>query len=391
MKSKIEKFFQQPWLSDYRTLAVLWGLLTLFCIYKIVHGGHPDYDYLIFTHSFDHAWANMPLYPLYEEDTNYFLYGPTFAALIAPFAWMPDWVGQVIWELFITFFLFFTIRISWLTKYQQIFIFWFCIQEVLNCVLDAELNTLVVSGIMLSFLLVEKEKDQWATFFIAMGTMTKLFGVAGLLFFFFSKHKGRFVWTWVVWMVVFAALPMLVFGFDYTCNEYVEWMKALAVKNDHNLLFETKQNISLLGLVRNFSGCTTYSDIWVFAPCALLFFAPMLRTKQYRYIAFRETMLSSTLICICILSTSTEAYGYIIAMLGVVIWYTAAPWKRGKWAIALMVFAFVLTSLTSTDIFPKDFRMVIMPRYALKALPVSLIWFVEMWELLTRDYRKVTI
>ena len=152
MKSKIEKFFQQPWLSDYRTLAVLWGLLTLFCIYKIVHGGHPDYDYLIFTHSFDHAWANMPLYPLYEEDTNYFLYGPTFAALIAPFAWMPDWVGQVIWELFITFFLFFTIRISWLTKYQQIFIFWFCIQEVLNCVLDAELNTLVVSGIMLSFL-----------------------------------------------------------------------------------------------------------------------------------------------------------------------------------------------------------------------------------------------
>ena len=52
MKSKIEKFFQQPWLSDYRTLAVLWGLLTLFCIYKIVHGGHPDYDYLIFTHIF---------------------------------------------------------------------------------------------------------------------------------------------------------------------------------------------------------------------------------------------------------------------------------------------------------------------------------------------------
>ena len=34
--NKIKKFFQQPWLSDYRTLAVLWGLLALFCIYKIV-------------------------------------------------------------------------------------------------------------------------------------------------------------------------------------------------------------------------------------------------------------------------------------------------------------------------------------------------------------------
>jgi hypothetical protein len=29
-----------------------------------------------------------------------------------------------------------------------------------------------------------------------------------------------------------------------------------------------------------------------------------------------------------------------------------------------------------------------MVRYALKALPVTLIWFVEMWELLTHDYRK---
>ena len=30
--------------------------------------------------------------------------------------------------------------------------------------------------------------------------------------------------------------------------------------------------------------------------------------------------------------------------------------------------------------------MVTLVRYALKALPVTLIWFVEMWELLTKDY-----
>ena len=163
-------------------------------------------------------------------------------------------------------------------------------------------------------------------------------------------------------------------------------MKALAVKNDHNLLVDVKQNISLLGLVRNFPLPDNYSDMWTFIPCALLFFAPMFRKNQYQHIAFRETILSSALICICILSTSTEAYGYIIAMVGVAIWYTAAPWKRGKWAIALMVFAFILTSLTSTDLFPKHFRMVTLVRYALKALPVTLIWFVEMWELLTKDY-----
>lgn len=51
MNTKIEKFFKQPWLSDYCTLAALWGLVALFCIYKIVHSGSIDADYLIFTHS----------------------------------------------------------------------------------------------------------------------------------------------------------------------------------------------------------------------------------------------------------------------------------------------------------------------------------------------------
>ena len=57
--------------------------------------------------------------------------------------------------------------------------------------------------------------------------------------------------------------------------------------------------------------------------------------------------------------------------------------------LALMVFALILTSLSSTDLFPREFRKVIMVRYALKALPVTLIWFVEMWELLTHDYRRM--
>ena len=389
MTNQFKTTFSHPFFKSEYTLAIVWGAIALFSIYKIIHAGHPDWDYYIFTHSFDHAWANMPLYPLYEEDTDYFLYGPTFASLIAPFALLPDWVGMVIWELLITFFLFFTIKCSWLTQYQKVFIGWFCAQEVLNCVLDAEVNTLLVSGLMLTFLLVEKERDEWATFFIAMGTMTKLFGIVGLLCFCFSKHKKRFCWTLLLWLVAFAVLPMLMFGFEYTCGEYVEWMKALMSKNEHNLLVDTRQNLSLLGFARNvLTFIPNYSDLWVFAPCALLFAAPLLRFGQYKHIAFRETMLASSLICICILSTSTEQSGYIIAMIGVAIWFTAAPWKRGWWAVSLMAFALVLTSFSSTDIFPRDFRMGFMVQYAVKALPVSIIWFVMNWELLTRDYVK---
>ena len=57
-------------------------------------------------------------------------------------------------------------------------------------------------------------------------------------------------------------------------------------------------------------------------------------------------------------------------------------------SIRLMVFALVLTSFSSTDLFPHDFRMGFLVQYAVKALPVSIIWFVMNWELLTRDYVK---
>jgi hypothetical protein len=294
-------------------------------------------------------------------------------------------VGQVIWEIFITFFLFFTIRISWLTKYQQVFIMWFCIQEILNCVLDAELNTLVVSGIMLSFLLVEKEHDHWATFFIAMGTMTKLFGIVGLAFLPFSRHKSRLLLAYVGWVVVLAVLPMAVFGPSYVWQEYHEWFDVLVHKNELNQ-FAAGQNISLLGIVRKISGCATYSDLWLVIPGLIAFVLPYLRFGQYQFTAFRQTILASVLMFLILFSTCSESYGYVIAMTGVGIWYTAAPWKRNRWDIALMVFAFIITSMSPSDLFPKPIWRELIKPYSLKALPVVLVWLKLIYELYTRDY-----
>jgi hypothetical protein len=85
-------------------------------------------------------------------------------------------------------------------------------------------------------------------------------------------------------------------------------------------------------------------------------------------------------------STGSESSGYIIALVGVVIWYTAAPWQRGRWDVALMVFVFVLTSLSPSDLFPAYLRREWVQPYALKALPVSVVWLRLCWEMLTKDY-----
>jgi hypothetical protein len=75
----------------------------------------------------------------------------------------------------------------------------------------------------------------------------------------------------------------------------------------------------------------------------------------------------------------------------VALWYASAPWQRSKWDIALMVVVFIISSLSPGDLFPKViYREVIQP-YALKALPVTIVWFKLCYEMYTRDYKPLTI
>jgi hypothetical protein len=51
-----------------------------------------------------------------------------------------------------------------------------------------------------------------------------------------------------------------------------------------------------------------------------------------------------------------------------------------------MVFAFLLTSMSPSDLFPAYLRKTWIQPYALKALPVAIIWLQLTYELCTRDY-----
>ena len=130
----------------------------------------------------------------------------------------------------------------------------------------------------------------------------------------------------------------------------------------------------------------TYSDLWLIVPGMLLFALPYLRRSQYKNLAFRETILASVLLFVILFSTGSESSGYIIALLGACIWYMAVPWQRGRWAIALMVFVFILSGMGNSDLIPKAIRHDYIQTYALRALPVSLLWFWLCYEMCTKDY-----
>ena len=381
---KSSALIKKPFFSDYRTLLGLWLILGIVSALAKMHSHN---NFMIFKGVFWHVWNQTSLFIEYPQeyfDVNH--YGPLFSLVIAPFAVVPDWLGMILWCVALSLFLYVAIRKSDLTKYQQVFILWFCAHELLTALFMQQFNIAIAAIILLAFFLIEKERDTEAAFFIVLGTLVKLYGILGLAFFFFSKHKCRFVVSLVIWSIVLFALPMLISSPEYIVNQYQEWYYCLIEKNGENLN-SLHQNISLLGMVRKISGLMTYSDLWLLIPGTLLFAIPYLRFSQYKNVAFRQTLLASVLMFLVLFSTGSESNGYITPFVGIVIWYTAAPWKRTNWDIALLIFAFVLSSLSPSDLFPSYLRKEWVQPYALKALPVTLIWFKLCYEMYIKDYR----
>ena len=383
--AKLQAFFHKPFFTNPRTLFGLWTLLAVVAgLTKVAP--HRHNNFLIFRGVFWHTIQKLSLYDFYPTEYNdHNHYGPIFSLVIAPFAVVPDAIGLLLWLVVLALGMYYAVRRLPLEEGRQIFLYWFCAHELLTALQMQQFNIAIAAIIIGSFAAIEKGREVTAAFLIVLGTFVKLYGVVGLAFFFFVKRKPRFILALIGWSVVCFVAPMLISSPEYVIGQYVEWYERLAAKNGENT-FSLMQNISLLGMIRKISGSASYSDLLVILPGLVLFGLPYLRFGQYRHLAFRYAILSSVLLFVVLFSTGSESSTYIIPFAGIALWYTTSPWKRSGWDVALLVFAFVLSSLSPSDLFPRSLREAYVLPYALKALPPTLIWLRLSYELLTRDY-----
>lgn len=383
--AKLQAFFHKPFFTNPRTLFGLWTLLAVVAgLTKMAP--HRHNNFLIFRGVFWHTIQKLSLYDFYPTEYNdHNHYGPIFSLLIAPFAVVPDAIGLLLWLVVLALGMYYAVRRLPLEEGRQIFLYWFCAHELLTALQMQQFNIAIAAIIIGSFAAIERGREVTAAFLIVLGTFVKLYGVVGLAFFFFVKRKPRFILALIGWSVVCFVAPMLISSPEYVVGQYVEWYERLAAKNGENT-FSLMQNISLLGMIRKISGSASYSDLLVILPGLALFGLPYLRFGQYRHLAFRYAILSSVLLFVVLFSTGSESSTYIIPFAGIALWYATSPWKRSGWDVALLVFAFVLSSLSPSDLFPRSLREAYVLPYALKALPPTLIWLRLSYELLTRDY-----
>ena len=369
-------------LKNRKIIIGLWLVVALVAAIKQFVIGKYN-NYLIFKHVFFHTIEKKSLYGLYPEsyfDHNH--YGPIFSVFIAPFAVLPDAVGMPLWAVFNAAVLIYAITKIPVDTQKVNWILWICFHEFLTAILGFQFNPIMTAIIILSFVYITEEKDIWAAFCIALGTFIKLYGVVGLAFFFFSKNKPKFILSLVLWSLLFFGLPMLISSPEFILNSYKEWAFRLVEKNNENAGLDSMQDISVMGMVRRIFQAPELSNLLFLVPGLALFGLPYLRLKLYSNENFRLLLLASVLIFTVIFSSGSESPTYIIAFVGVAIWFVLQEKPISKSAWFLFIFAMILTSFSPSDIVPRFLRETYIRPYALKALPCVLIWGRIIYEML---------
>ena len=172
---------------------------------------------------------------------------------------------------------------------------------------------------------------------------------------------------------------------DYIVSQYYEWYASLAEKNVSNLNTTSYnlQNLSLLGFLQRTG---IYNNNLVILAVALgLFALPYLRIQQYKSTDFRLLLLASVSIFLCLFSTGTENSTYVIAYVGIGVWFVVSKLPI-KLKIVLLVLA-ILASLSPTDIF-KPLKEPYIIRYSLRAVPVTLVWLAIVYEMCFLEFKN---
>ncbi|MGO4879036.1 glycosyltransferase family 87 protein [Pedobacter psychrotolerans] len=382
--SKIFAFLQkkQCVIGIYVILAIVAGTK------QYLH--HSFNNYLIFKYVYLHTLDLQNLYNNYAEygDSNH--YGIIFSLLIAPFAWLPDGLGMILWNIANVLVLLWGIYSLPLSLNKRTVIAWICAHETLTALFSFQFNIALTGLILLSFSYLIKKQEIKSAIFIALGTFVKLYGIVGLAFFFFTRHKVKFILAGVLAVFLLFLLPMAISSPHFVMQSYVDWYHSLVHKNASNASLTSFQDISLMGMARRISGNVNLPNMPFLLGGLILFALPYLRISQYKHLAFRLMLLASTLIFTVIFSSGSESPTYIIAFAGVAIWFIVQTSPKNNWVIGLFVFAFCLTSLSPTDLFPRAAKEFIR-LYSLKALPCMIIWFTIIYQMMKEDFKSYLI
>jgi hypothetical protein len=383
MSSKLEKIIFHKWetakFGSVYLIYCIWFLLAAFAVLAEMSRGLTGIDnYLIFEGVFKHVVQEKYLFSYYpEEYVSFNNYGPAVSLVIAPFALLPTYIGCFFWAMANAAALFIALKMLPLEEKQKIILYWIVLIEMMTSIHSVQFNPMFTAFFIFTFVFTLRGKDWIATLFIALGILTKLYGIAGLAFFFFSKNKIQFIISLMVWLTVIVAAPILYSSYDYIIQSYEDWYYQIIRRNQQNIdnsRTAGMQDISVPGMIRRIFKYYGPIDFPIIAAAGVLFGIPLLKKQNQDHPNFKLNYLALVLISVVIFSSAAESPTFVIAVTGAAIWFITQQQPYSTKIKATLWLLFLLTILSPTDLIPPYIRINFILAYSLKALPCFIIW-----------------
>lgn len=385
----MRKLFSHPILQNHKFIALIYVMTAIVaCMVKVSLDFKPHdpatyiskvNNFIIFKNSFYHLINHVTLYgPHPLEQYDLYKYSPTFALLFAPFAIFPTYVGAVLWAVFNALILFWAIYKLPVDDTKKTFIYWFSLIELVTSIQNSQVNPLITALFLFTFIAFERKQLLLAAFIVILSAYIKVYGVLGAALFLLYPDKPKFILYCVGWAIVLFLIPMVVLSYGELINQYKGWQDTIS--NDH----QTRAvDVSIMRFMMSIGGVEFNNKMRLIIQIVgiLIFCLKYVRVKLFHSFEFRILFLASVMIWSIVFNHLAESATYIIAIVGIAIWYTSE--QQHALSISLLVACFILSSLSPTDIFPRSIRESYIVPYALKALPCFLVWAYIEYKLLS--------
>jgi hypothetical protein len=337
-------------------------------------------NFIIFRNSFFHLVRGQDLYKLYlHEQWDLYKYSPNFSFLFAIFAYLPDFVGLLCWNVLNTFPILIGVKyLKGLTDYQKSLALLFCLAELSGSLQNSQSNGLTTGLIILTFTALEYRKYFIASLFVVLSIYIKIYGGIALLFFLFYPSRIRHIAYVIFWLILIGVLPLLQISWHQLVHLYGNWWQLL--KTDEVF----SRGISVSGILYSWFHFNV-SKIFVALVGFVIFLLPLYKFDRIRDYGFRFRMLCSTLVWVVIFNHKSESPTFIIALLGISLWYFSG--KRTFVNTVLIILTFLLTTLSVSDLVPAHIKHVFFEPYCIKALMPLIVWIKITTELINWNVR----
>ena len=261
-------------IGDFRVIAAVYAVTTLIASWhKYARGG--DNNLRIFRSSFVNLVNGRDLYALYPEQYwDHFNYSPTFALLMAPFAWLPEFACALLWNFCNVFAFFAAVCALSLDGRARAIVLWLVGIELLTSIQNFQSNALVAALIIATLVSFERGWPELAAVFVTFGAAIKIFGAAAALFIIFYPQKRRFLVAALIATLILFLLPLVVTSFEQLHLQYQSWFAVL--KAD----YFTRHNLSIMNWLHTWFGLTSPNPLFQVVGAAILLL-PLLRRDCY--------------------------------------------------------------------------------------------------------------